>query len=414
MTTVGGMDTSEGGTSAIIAAVTATRLADPYPRYREIREVGAFIPGEIADRTVTLVTRLAEASAVLAHPAVGHGYTDGINYRTGMDDGLGSLLRADPPDHTRLRRLVGRAFTPAVIEALAPEVTSLANVLLDEAIERGEIDAVAAFARPLPLRLISRLLGVPAADEEEFGGWADALTLGLDPHYLLTDEAKAACNRAAVEFDAYFLDLIARRRKEPRDDLLSRLVAIHDRGDMLAERELLELCTLLLVAGYETTANLISGGILALTRNPGQLAALRADPALVGPAVEEMLRFDPPVQFIARTVLADAEIGGRPFARGDGAIMMIGAANRDPEAFDEPDRFLVARHTRSDRTRRHLGLGVGIHYCLGAPLARLEAEIAFRALFSRTSSFALAEDTVAYREQIVVRGLKRLPLHLSA
>ncbi|ONH51684.1 cytochrome [Frankia sp. CcI49] len=414
MTTVGVAGTSEEGTAAIMEAVTATRLPDPYPRYRQIRERGAFITGEIGGRSATLVTRLAEASAVLSHSAAGHGFSDGINYRAGMRDGLGSLLRADPPDHTRLRRLVGRAFTPAVIESLAAEVTSLANELLDEALERAEIDAVTAFARPLPLRTICRLLGVPAADEEEFGGWADALTRGLDPYYLLTEEEQATCHRAGKAFDAYFVDLIARRRAAPQDDLLSRLVALHDDGDVLSERELLELCALLLVAGYETTANLIASGVLALVRNPDQLAALRADPGLVGSAVEEMIRYEAPVQFVARTFLTDAEIAGRSFARGDGAILMLGAANRDPEAFEDPDRFLAARYTGSARTRRHLGLGVGIHYCLGAPLARMEAEIAFRVLLSRTRSFVLAAETLAYRPQIVVRGLSELPLRLSA
>ncbi|MEX5636891.1 cytochrome P450 [Parafrankia sp. FMc2] len=419
MTTVSGAETSTVGPGGLVGAMTATRLADPYPRYREFREAAAFVPDEMAGRTITLVTRLAEASAVLAHPATGHGYGAGISYRGVAEDGLGSLLRADPPDHTRLRRLVGRAFTPAVIEALVPEITSVAHTLLDQAIDQGRIDAVASYARPLPLRVMCLLLGVPTADEELFGGWADALSRGLDPAYLLTVADKAACNTATAAFDDYFRDLIVRRRREPRVDLLSRLVEIHDDGDMLTERELLELCTLLLVAGHETTVNLISGGILALLRNPDQLADVRADPWLVGSAVEETLRHDPPVQFLARTILQDADIAGYRFTRGDGAVIMIGAANRDPAAFAEPDRFLAARHTSSAGARRHLGFGVGIHYCLGAPLARLEADIAFRALLKRTRSITLAEDSPAggaliYRPHIILRGLASLPLHLSA
>lgn len=412
------MHTADAGgpdhSALVVAAVTATRRPNPYPRYRQIRKAGTFIEGEIAGRPITLVTRHAEASALLADPAVGHGYTDNITYRDGVTDGIGSLLRADPPDHTRLRRLVGRAFTPAVIDALAPAITALADELLDVAVEQGEVDAVQALARPLPLLTINRLLGVPASDEKLFGGWADALTRGLDPEYLLSDEEKAACRHASAEFDGYFRDLIAQRRREPREDLLSRLVAIHDQGDALSERELTELCTLLLIGGYETTMNTISGGILALARNPEQLAALRADPGLIGSAVEEMLRYDPPVQFIGRTVLADTGIGERRFARGDGLIMLVGAANRDPDVFDEPDRFLVDRYAGAARARRHLGFAAGIHYCLGAPLARLEAGIAFRALLSRASSFEVLPGPVVYREQIIVRGLRRLPLRLHA
>ncbi|MCM3921472.1 cytochrome P450 [Frankia sp. AiPs1] len=414
MTALDEASTSEGRFTGLMAALAASRLPDPYPRYREIQQLGAFLPADLAGATVTVVTTLAGATAVLAHPAIGHGYRDGVSYRGGADDGLGSLLRADPPDHARLRRLVGKAFTPAVIADLVPELTALVDDLLDAAIDRGEVDAVEALARPLPLRAMCRLLGVPAADEQEFGGWADALTRGLDPPLLLTAAEKSARAHATVAFDEYFRELIAQRRRAPREDLLSRLVARHDDGDVLSERELLELCTLLLVAGYETTVNLISGGILALLAHPDQLAALRADPALVGPAVEEMLRYDPPVQFIARTVLADAEIGGHAFTGGDGVIMMIGAANRDPEAFDQPDRFLADRYAGAGRTPRHLGFGTGIHYCLGAPLARIEAELAFRALLRRVPSFTLAEQAVVYRDQIVIRGVRTLPLSLSA
>lgn len=414
MTTGYGTGPADLRSTGVMAALTAPRLPDPYPRYREIQRAGAFIDCDLAGATVTLVTRLAEASTVLTHPALGHGYRDGISYRGAPEDGLSSLLRADPPDHARLRRLVGKAFTAQVIGSLVPEITGLVDTLLDKAIAQGEVDAIEAFARPMPLRVMCQLLGVPPSDEEQFGAWADALTRGIDPPLLLTPDETIARNRATAAFDEYFLDLIARRRKAPREDLLSRLVAIHDGGDVLSGQELLELCTLLLVAGYETTVHLISGGILALTRNPDQLEAVRASPGLVGPAVEEMLRYDPPVQFIARTVLADTEIGGHTFTRGQGAIIMVGATNRDPTAFDQPDRFLAGRYAGPGRARRHLGFGTGIHYCLGAPLARIEAEIAFRALLNRVRSFTLTEDTLAYRNQIVIRGVEKLPLRLAA
>ncbi|MCK9897140.1 cytochrome P450 [Frankia sp. AgB32] len=414
MTAVVEPETSGWQFTGILSALAASRLPDPYPCYEVVRRAGTFLDGELAGGPVTLVTGHAEGAAMLAHPAFGHGYRDGVAFRGKVEDGLGSLLRADPPDHGRLRRLVGRAFTPSVVAALVPHITATVNALLDDALEAGEVDAVTALTRPMPLRVMCRLLGVPEADEAEFGGWADALTRGLDPRPLLTPAENAARNHATTAFDDYFRELIARRRVQPRDDLLSRLVAIHDDdGDALSERELLELCTLLLVAGYETTVNLLGGGILALVRNPDQLAALRADPALVGPAVEEMLRYDAPIQFIGRTILGDAEIGGRAFARGDGVIVAVGAANRDPDAFDEPDRFRVGRFAGGGRARRHLGFGAGIHYCLGAPLARVEAELAFRALLSRVGSFSLADGDVTFREQIVIRGVRSLPLRLS-
>ncbi len=413
MTTAVEPETSAWQFTGVLSALAASQLPDPYPCYEVVRRAGTFLDGELAGGPITLVTGHAEGAAMLAHPGFGHGYRDGVAFRGKVEDGLGSLLRADPPDHGRLRRLVSRAFTPSVVAALVPHITATVNALLDDALEAGEVDAVTALTRPLPLRVMCWLLGVPDADEAEFGAWADALTRGLDPRPLLTPAENAARNHATGAFEDYFRELIARRRAQPRDDLLSGLVAIHDDGDALSEQELLELCTLLLVAGYETTVNLLGGGILALIRNPDQLAALRADPTLVGPAVEEMLRYDGPIQFIGRTILADAEIGGRAFARGDGVIIAVGAANRDPTAFDEPDQFRVDRFAGGGRARRHLGFGAGIHYCLGAPLARVEAELTFRALLSRVGSLSLAADEIIFRQQVVIRGVRSLPLRLA-
>ncbi|MCM3886281.1 cytochrome P450 [Frankia sp. R82] len=401
--------------TGILSALALGSQPDPYPAYRQVRELGVFLPGEIAGGRITLVTGHAAGSAALAHPAIGHGYRDGVSYRGTVEDGLGSLLRADPPDHGRLRRLVGRAFTPGVVASLAPGITATADELLDAALDQGEVDAVTAFTRPLPLRVMCRLLGVPDADEVLFGDWADALTRGLDPRPMLSAQENAARQSATVAFEAYFRDLLADRRATPREDLLSRLVAIHDEdGDALTETELLELCTLLLVAGYETTVNLLGAGILALAAHPAALAALRSDPDLIGPAVEEMLRYDPPVQVIGRTVLADVEIGGQELTQGDGLLVLVGATNRDPAAFDEPDDFRIDRFAGSGRARRHLGFGVGIHYCLGAPLARIEAELTFRALLRRVRNVTVVPEDVTFRSQIVVRGVRTLPLRLAA
>lgn len=408
-------DTGGWEYSGVMSALALGRQPNPYPCYQVVRERGVFLPGEIAGGRVTLVTGHAQASAALAHPGVGHGYRDGVSYRGTMEDGLGSLLRADPPDHGRLRRLVGRAFTPGVVAALAPGITETADDLLDEALAQGEVDAVTAFTRPLPLRVMCRLLGVPDVDEPLFGEWADALARGLDPRPTLSEQENAARQSATVGFEAYFRGLLADRRAHPRADLLSSLVAIHDEdGDALTETELLELCTLLLVAGYETTVNLLGASILALADHPAALAALRADPTLIGPAVEEVLRYDPPVQIIGRTILADLAIDGHELTQGEGLLMLVGAANRDPAAYDEPDTFRIDRFTGTGRARRHLGFGIGIHYCLGAPLARIEADLALRALLRRTSAITVARDQVTFRSQIVVRGVRTLPVRLTA
>lgn len=416
MTVVVEPETSGWRFTGVLSVLAASQLPNPYPCYAEVREAGTFHSGEIGSSPITLVTTHAEASAALADPAVGHGYRDGVSYRGTVRDGIGSLLRADPPDHGRLRRLVGRAFTPAVVATLASQVTGTMHALLDDALatvrDHGHVDAVAALTRPMPLRVMCQLLGVPDADEATFGGWADAMTRGIDPRPLLTPEEHTARAEATDAFHDYFRAQLDRRRAEPRDDLLSRLVASHDDGDALSESELLELCTLLLIAGYETTVNLLGGAILALLAHPDQLAALRADPALIAPAVEEILRYDPPIQFIARTVLADTEIGGRRFTRGDGLVIAVGAANRDPAAFDDPDSLRLTRFADRTGTRRHLAFGSGIHYCLGAPLARVEAELALRTLLSRVDTLALA-GAVTYRRQIVIRGVRTLPLHLA-
>ncbi len=400
----------------LLVAFDAARQADPYPIYRAIREADPLAGYELAGRRLTLVARHGDTAAVLQDPAFGHGYQPNISpFRPDgdADDGLESLLRTDPPDHTRLRRLVSRTFTAGTVAALAPDIASLVTGLLDVALEAGEVDAVKALARPVPLRMICRLLGVPAADETIFGEWAQVLIRGIDPDFLLTPDQVAGRRRAARELDAYFRDLIVRVRARPGTDLVSQLVAVHLTDDALTQSEVLALCSVLLVAGLETTVNLISGGILALARHPDQLALLRADPALVPSAVEEMLRHDSPVQFIPRTVLRDTEIAGRGFSRGEGALVLVGSANRDPEVFDQPDRFVVTRYAGSPPAVRHFSFGLGIHYCLGAPLARLEAAIIFRLLVERTGELTLIGSPPTYLNQSIIRGLGTLPVRLT-
>jgi cytochrome P450 len=259
----------------------------------------------------------------------------------------------------------------------------------------------------VPVQIISELLGVPPEDHERFKGWSRDLARGLDPDFILPPEVVEKRKAAIDAFSAYFLELIAERRRVPEDDLLSALVAAEDAGDRLTERELLSTCTLLLVAGHETTVNLIANGALALLRHPDELGRLRDDPSIARTAVEELLRFDPPVQLTARVALEDMEIGGQTLAKGTSAILLLGSANRDEAAFAEPDQLDVGR-----TDNHHLAFGFGTHFCLGAPLARLEGEVALTTLVRRFPDLALATDAPRYKENLVLRGLEELPLSL--
>ncbi|WP_433329750.1 cytochrome P450 [Spirillospora sp. CA-294931] len=368
--------------------------ADPYAQYRQLGTLGRTPAG----LWVTTSHRLCER--VLRDPRFGHRpETGGI---WGEEPRRRSFLLLDPPDHTRLRRLVSKAFTPRLVERLRPRVEELVDELLDGL--TGRADVIASLAYPLPVRLISELLGVPPEDRDRFKGWSDALARGLDPEFLLPDADVARRHEARVEFTTYFRALAARRREEPEDDLLSALVAVSDGGDVLSEPELLATCVLLLVAGHETTVNLIGNGALALLRHPDQLAWFREHPEAAPAAVEELLRYDPPVQLSTRSALEDVELDGTKIALGEPILLLTGAANRDPEVFDEPERLDLTRYTRD--APRHLAFGSGIHFCLGAPLARLEGEIALRRLFER--EVALDETPPAYRDNLVLRGLAEL------
>jgi cytochrome P450 len=244
---------------------------------------------------------------------------------------------------------------------------------------------------------------VPVEDQERFGDWSTALAAGLDPDFLLTDEAIARRDDAVLQFAGYFFELRAERRRSPGDDLLSRLVEVEDDGTVLSEGELLSTCILLLVAGHETTVNLISGGIVALLGNPDELARFRHDPDVQRSGVEEMLRYVSPVQLTGRSLIEDLEVGGVTLRAGDFAMLLIGSANRDAEVFPDPDRFDVGRSPNN-----HLGFGFGIHHCLGAPLARMETQVALATLVRRAPGLALAGD-VTYKTNVVLRGMEGLP-----
>jgi cytochrome P450 len=324
-------------------------------------------------------------------------------------DDLSPFIFRDPPDHTRLRGLVQKAFTPRVVDALRDDAEQLAKSLVDDALEKGEVDLVADFAYALPVRIIAEMLGVPESDLDMFKGWSDALARGLDPDFLLPPEAMQERLNALISFMGYFGALISERRQAPGDDLLSKLIQAEENGVMLTQGELIATCILILVAGHETTVNLLSGGVLELMRHRDQMTMFRDDPSVLRSGVEEMLRFVSPVQLTGRTALEDMEVGDAELLKGEFAMLLLGSANRDPAVFEDPETFDV---TRVDNP--HIGLGFGVHHCLGASLARLEAHVALPELIGRIGSIELVTDELVYRENIVLRGLAALPVHITA
>ena len=396
-------------------AYARLRQQDPYPDYRRLREQD---PVHETPSGAFVLSRYADCVALLKDPRASSDPACSDSYQRARergalraDEALGRappFLLKDPPDHTRLRGLVSRAFTPKVVEGHRPRIEALVAGLLDRVAERGSADIIADVAYPLPVTVICELLGVPAADHETFKQWSGDLARAADPEATLSPEEIEARKRAGNAFSEYFRSLVAERRKRPGDDLLSALIAAEEAGDTLSEEELISNCIFLLAAGHETTANLIGNGTLALLRNPDQLERLRADPSLARSAVEEFLRYDAPVQIAGRIARDDIEISGRVIPKGRQIAVLLASANRDHERFHDPDGLDVAR-----ADNHHLAFGHGIHFCLGAPLARLEGEVYFQALVRRFDQVALAQDELEYKPNIVNRGLKALPVVLQ-
>ncbi len=314
-----------------------------------------------------------------------------------------NLLAKDGEDHRRLRRLVTKAFTPRMVEGLRPRIQEIAHELLDAKESSGAMDLVDDYAFPLPITVIAELLGIPAEDRDRFRTWSN--TFVLPP---VTPELQEQFATHTDEFVAYLDELFAARRAEPREDLVSALVQAEEAGDHLTENELYSMAVLLIVAGHETTVSLITNSVLALLKHPDALAELQSDPSVMPKAIEELLRFDSPVErAITRWAADEVELGGRTIARGDLVIAVIGAANRDPERFPDADVLDVQR-----ADVKHVGFGRGSHYCLGAPLARIEADIALRTLFDRLPGLrlAIAEDDLYWRPIPLFRSLASLPV----
>ena len=392
---------------------------DPYPFYRWLREDQPIHQGAYGD---VIVTRYADTVQVLRDPLFS---SSSLNHneqykaiRPMLEEQPAiapllvlqdkAMLTMDPPDHTRLRRLASKAFSTRAVDALRPRAEQVVAEALDavEAWGTGEIEVVHDLAYPLPITLICEMLGVPVEDRDLFEEWTPAAIKIIDPSddFSLMLEA----GEAVRHFMDYFRSLIERRRSSPGDDLLTGLIAAEDEGDRLTEDELLATCILLLIAGHETTVNLIGNGLLALLRHPDQLSRLRDDPSLMGSAVEEALRYDAPVQLTARTAVEEREVAGQVITKGQQVVTLLGAANRDPAQFADPDRFDVGRNDRS-----HMAFGGGIHVCLGAPLARLEARCAFAGVLDRWSSLELVEEEPPRKETVTLRGLSELRLAVS-
>ncbi len=315
-----------------------------------------------------------------------------------------TLLMVDPPDHTRLRGLVSRTFTPRRVQALRPRIEAIVGELLDAAAARPDPDLIRDLAAPLPILVISELLGVPTRDREQIRLWTNDLVATLDP---FSGSSLAQADRAYHGLAAYLRTLFEERRREPRDDLISALVAVEASGDRLSEVELCAIVALILGAGHETTTNLLGNAALALLREPGERKRLIDRPELMAGAVEEFLRYDAPVQATDRVATEDVEIDGQIVRRGQFCVLLLGSANRDPEAFTDPDRLDVGR-----ADNRHVSFGAGIHFCLGAGLARLEAQVALRALLERYPSVTGDLRAPLWRKSMTLRGVTSLPIAL--
>ncbi|MFD6228714.1 cytochrome P450 [Streptomyces sp. NPDC060232] len=385
-------------------------LADPFPLYGKLREDGPVRRVVVAGGLdAWLVTRYEDGLAALSDPRLSSDVRDASDRRllaqlpeTERESMLSNMLRSDPPDHTRLRRLVSKAFTARRVAEMRPRIQAITDRLLDSAAPAGRADLVADFALPLPVTVIGELLGVPVDDQHEFQRWTDRMIMrGAEP------PDPAVVNEAWQHMRAYVTDLIRAKRAHPGDDLLSGLITARDEEQRLSEDELIAMVFLLLAAGYITTVNLISGGIAMLLAHPGQLDLLRSDPELLGSAVEEFLRYDGPVSpGIARFAREDVEIAGVTVPRGATVLIASAIADRDPARFPDPDRLDI---TRQDNA--HLAFGHGVHYCLGAPLARLEGQIAIGTALRRLPGLALAvePDEIRWRSG-GLRGPLSLPV----
>jgi cytochrome P450 len=391
---------------------------DPYPAYAWLRENSPVhrttLPSGVE---AWLVTRYTDAKQALADQRLSknpahHDEPAHAKGKTGIPgerkaELMTHLLNIDPPDHTRLRRLVSKAFTPRRVAEFAPRVQELTDRLIDGFVEKGEADLIHEFAFPLPIYAICDLLGVPREDQDDFRDWAGMMLRHFKPGH--GGGPRGGVARSVKKMRGYLAELIHRKREEPGDDLISGLIRASDHGEHLTENEAAAMAFILLFAGFETTVNLIGNGMLALLAHPDQWERLRTNPSLAPRVVEEILRYDPPVQGTTRIAHETIELAGRTVRPGQWVVVLLGAAGRDAAVYDDPDRFDIGRDTDVE----HLAFSSGIHYCVGAPLARLEGEIAFRALAERLPDLVRA-GPVHRRTSFTIRGVSTFPLTLAS
>lgn len=390
-------------------------LADPYPSYHTLQELDPVHWHEPFGAWI--LTRYGDVVAALHDPRLRAERISNMRQAANrpelapLFDLIGEQMNlTDPPRHTRLRRLAGRVFTPHAVEAMRPRIERLVDELLDRVLPRRRFDVIADFAFPMPATVIANLLGLPAEELPRLRRWSDdfATVFGSDPSAVTAEQYEQA-GASARELTAYFQAALDERRAQPRDDLLSAFVRAAAEGEPVSDRELIANANVLLGAGHETTTHLIGNGLLALLRHPEQWRLLQNDAGLIPQAVEEFLRYDGPLQFMYRLAGEDLQIGGKSIKAGQLVYLMFGAANRDPRHFPDPDRFDITR-----RPTHHLAFGQGPHFCLGAPLARLEAQIAFTAILRRLPDLHLTPTELEYQESYELRGLKALPVEFGA
>jgi pimeloyl-[acyl-carrier protein] synthase len=382
--------------------------ANPYPAYAHMLPHAVY-EVRYDGWTDYVVTQYEHVAALLRDPRL---------VRTGTADGDWTppdhwlpyfqmtdhwMLMRNPPDHTRLRGLVNKAFTPAAINLLRGRIEQVADALIDALPEHGAFDLIGAYAFELPVRVIADMLGVPVADRERFKHWSNALAAAID--FNNDNRVLDVAAQSAREMTVYMRELIAEKRARPSDDILSGMIHAEEQGDRLSEDEVIANCGLLLFAGHETTVNLIGNGVYTLLRHPDQLVRLRREPALLPGAVEEILRYESPVQATSRYVAEDVQVGPDVLPKGVNVTLVMAAANRDPRQFTQPDRFDLTRNEA-----RHQTFGGGIHYCVGAPLARMEGQIGLACLLARLPGLRLAGEEFEWRDNFILRGLKALPV----
>jgi cytochrome P450 len=390
-------------------------IADPFPSYQVLRAedpvhwsdiLGGWVLTRYDDVKNALLDRRLSADRIT--PFAKHLSADSHAGIADLLQGLGDwAVFTDPPKHTRLRGVMNTAFTSRAIESREPIIQDLVDRLLDAIAPTGRTDLIADFAYPLPAAVIAGMLGASVDDLDRIKRWSDDLAAFVGSA-LATPDKRTRAQGAMVDMSGYFRALVAARRSEPRDDMMSAMLVAEGRADGLSEDELVATCVLLLFAGHETTTNLIGNGLVALLRHPAELAALAADPSLAGSAVEELLRYDGPTQAVTRIAVEDVELRGRHIRRGARVFLNLSAANRDPDQFADPEQLNVRR-----QDNRHLAFGHSIHFCVGAPLARLEARIAIPALLCRLPDLRLETDALRWSDSYVLRGMTALPLGFS-